>query len=89
MEILWYLCVPALVAFCFQFLIGSKTKRKILQYIPLYFLVLTLIFAIIAFTSDAHFFIGGNVIAALLWLIIGVCSLFGYVLAILLSKIKR
>lgn len=33
-------------------------------------------------TSDSGFFLGGNVIAALVWCIIGVCFLIGYALAI-------
>lgn len=82
MDILLYFGGPALIAFLIQFLVGCRTQHKILRYIPIYCFVITLAFAIIALTSDSGFFLGGNVIAALVWCIIGVCFLIGYALAI-------
>lgn len=79
MDILLYFGGPALIAFLIQFLVGCRTQHKILRYIPIYCFVITLAFAIIALTSDSGFFLGGNVIAALVWCIIGVCFLIGYV----------
>jgi hypothetical protein len=83
MDILLYFGGPALIAFLIQFLVGCRTQHKILRYIPIYCFVITLAFAIIALTSDSGFFLGGNVIAALVWCIIGVCFLIGYALAML------
>jgi len=87
MEILLYLLGPVLLGFLVQFFIGIRTKRKILRYIPLYGFGLTLIFAVIALRADPGFFIGGNIIAALFWIVIGVCLLVGYALAFLILKI--
>ena len=86
MDILLYFGGPALIAFLIQFLVGCRTQHKILRYIPIYCFVITLAFAIIALTSDSGFFLGGNVIAALVWCIIGVCFLIGYALAIFIYK---
>ena len=63
-------------------LLPGKYREVLLRYIPIYCFVITLAFAIIALTSDSGFFLGGNVIAALVWCIIGVCFLIGYALAI-------
>ena len=89
MDILLYFGGPALIAFLIQFLVGCRTQHKILRYIPIYCFVITLAFAIIALTSDSGFFLGGNVIAALVWCIIGVCFLIGYALAIFIYKHRK
>lgn len=89
MEILWCFCGPVFVSFLFQFFIGNRTKFKILRQIPLYFFVLALLFAVIASRADPGFVIGGNFIAAFIWIIIGVCVLLGYALAILALKIRK
>ena len=89
MDILLYFGGPALIAFLIQFLVGCRTQHKILRYIPIYCFVITLAFAIIALTSDSGFFLGGNVIAALAWCIIGVCFLIGYALAIFIYKHRK
>ena len=86
MDILLYFGGPALIAFLIQFLVGCRTQHHILRYIPISCFVITLAFAIIALTSDSGFFLGGNVIAALVWCIIGVCFLIGYALAIFIYK---
>ena len=51
--------------------------------------VITKRLTIIALTSDSGFFLGGNVIAALVWCIIGVCFLIGYALAIFIYKHRK
>lgn len=89
MDILLYFGGPALIAFLIQFLVGCRTQHKILRYTPIYCFVITLAFAIIALTSDSGFFLGGNVIAALVWCIIGVCFLIGYALAIFIYKHRK
>ena len=89
MDILLYFGGPALVAFLVQFLIGCRTRHKILRYIPIYCFAITLVFAIIALTADSGFFLGGNVIAALVWCIIGACILLGYALAIFLCRYRK
>ena len=89
MDILLYFGGPALIAFLIQFLVGCRTQHKILRFIPIYCFVITLAFAIIALTSDSGFFLGGNVIAALVWCIIGVCFLIGYALAIFIYKHRK
>lgn len=89
MDILLYFGGPAFIAFLIQFFIGCKTQHKILRYIPIYCFAITLAFAIIALTADSGFFLGGNVIAALVWCIIGICFLSGYALAIFLCKYRK
>ena len=89
MEILLYFCLPALISFFVQLLIGCRTTHKILRNIPLYCFVLTLIFAAIALSTDPGFFIGGNVIAAIIWGIIGLCILIGYGLAGLVHRLLK
>ncbi len=89
MEILWYFCRPALVSFLLQYFIGNRTKHKIWRHIPLYFFLLTLIFAIVASKADPGFVIGGNIMAAFIWIIIAICVLLGYTLAILARKIRK
>ena len=86
MDILLYFGGPALIAFLIQFLVGCRTQHKILRYIPIDCFVITLAFAIIALTADPGFFLGGNVIAALVWRISGICFLFGYVLTVFVYK---
>lgn len=86
MEVLFYFGGPVLFGFLVQFLIGCRTQHRILRYIPLYCFVITLVFAVIALTADSGFFIGGNVVAALVWCVIGICILLGYALAICLHK---
>ena len=89
MELLLYFGVPMLSSFFIQLMIGCKTKHNILHHIPLYFFAATLIFAGIALTADAGFLIGGNVIAAAVWGVIGLCILLGYGLALILDKTKK
>ena len=81
MEILLYFGGPVLVAFLIQLLIGCRTPHKILRYIPIYCSVIAFVFAVIALTADSGFLIGGNVIAALVWCLVGICFLSGYALA--------
>lgn len=87
MEIVLYFLVPVLGAFFIQLFVGCKAKHKILRYIPLYCLGVCLVFSVIAFASDTGFFIGGNVIAALVWVLIGICFLTGYALSSFVYKI--
>ena len=56
-----------------------------IRYIPIHCSVITLTFAAIALTVDS-LFLGGNVIAALVWRISGICFLFGYVLTVFVYK---
>lgn len=86
MDVLFYFGGPVLSGFLVQFLIGCRTQHRILRYIPLYCFVITLVFAVIALTADSGFFIGGTVVAALVWCVIGICILLGYALAICLYK---
>lgn len=86
MDILLYFGGPALTAFLVQFLIGCRTQYKLLRYIPIYCFVVVLVFAMIALTSDSGFVLGGNIIAALVWCIIGTCVLLGYALAIFIYR---
>lgn len=86
MDILLYFGGPVLIAFLFQFFIGCRTRHKLLRHIPIYCFIVTVVFAIIALTADSGFLLGGNVIAALVWGIIGFCFLLGYALAIFLCK---
>jgi uncharacterized membrane protein len=65
MDILLYFCLPTLISFSVQLLIDCRTIHKILRHIPLYFFVLTLIFAVIALSTDPGFVIGGNIITAM------------------------
>ncbi len=89
MELLLYFGVPMLGSFLIQLMIGCRTKHRTLRFIPLYFFVVTLIFACIAFMTDTGFLIGGNMIAAAVWGLIGLCILLGYCLALLIHKIKK
>lgn len=89
MDILLYFGGTVLIAFLIQLLIGCRTQHKILQYIPIYCFVVTLVFAIIALTADVGFLLGGNIIAALVWCIIGGCVLVGYALAIFMFKHRK
>lgn len=86
MDILFYFGGPVLIAFLVQFFIGCKTQYKILRYIPIYCFVVALIFAAIALTADSGFLLGGNMIAALVWCVIGICFLAGYALAVFACK---
>ena len=83
---MFYFGGAVLIGFLVQFLIGCRTQHRILRYIPLYCFGITLVFAVIALTADSGFFIGGNVITALVWCVIGSCILLGYALAICLHK---
>ncbi len=89
MDILLYFGGPTLIAFLIQILIGCRTQHKILRYIPIYCFIIAVVFAVIALTADSGFLIGGNVIAALVWCIIGICFLLGYVLAIFVYKHRK
>lgn len=88
MDFLLYFGGPFLGAFLVQFFLGCRTTIKILRYIPLYFVAVTLIFAVKAWNSSS-LFIGLNMLAALIWLMIGGCILLGYGAAILVYKISR
>lgn len=88
MEIILYFCIPILVSFFVQRLIGCKTKHKTLRYIPLYCFAVCLAFSAAAFTADTGFLIGGNIIAALVWALMGACFLAGYALALLVHRRK-
>ena len=77
MDILLYFGGPTLIAFLIQILIGCRAQHKILRYIPIYCFVIAVVFAVIALTANSGFLIGGNVIAALVWCIIGICFLLG------------
>lgn len=85
MDFLLYFGGPALISFLIQFFIGCRTRHKILRYIPIYCFVITLVFAVIALTADSGFLLSGNVIAALVWCIIGICFLLGYALAMIIQ----
>ena len=89
MGILWYFCGPALASFLLQYFVGNRAKDRILRYIPLYFFALTLAFAVIVSRADPGFVIGGNIMAAFVWIVIGICVLLGYVLAVLVRKIRK
>lgn len=89
MDILLYFGGPVLIAFLIQFLIGCRTQHKILRYIPIYCFVIALVFATVALTADPGFLIGGNVIAAFVWCMIGTCFLLGFALAIFVYKYKH
>ena len=86
MDILLYFGGPVLISFLIQFFIGCRTQHRIVRYIPIYCFVIALVFAVIALTADSGFLIGGNVIAALVWCIFGICCLLGYILAIFVYK---
>ncbi len=87
MDILIYFGLPILISFFVQLLIGFRTKRKVLQHIPLYAFIITLVFAGVALCADSGFLIGGNIIAAAAWGIIGICILLGYGLAWMVRKL--
>ncbi len=86
MDILVYFGLPVLISFLVQLLIGCRTKRKVLQHIPLYAFIITLIFAGVSLCTDSGFLMGGNIIAAAVWGIIGICILLGYGLAWMVQK---
>ena len=89
MEILWYFCGPALASFLLQYFVGNRAKDRMLRHIPLYFFALALVFADIVSRADPGFVIGGNIMAAFVWIVIGICVLLGYVLAVLVRKIRK
>lgn len=78
MDVLFCFGGAVLIGFLVQFLIGCRTRHRILRYIPLYCFVITFVFAVIALTADSGFFTGGNVVAALVWCVTGICILLGY-----------
>ena len=84
MKLLFSFGLLILISFFFQILVGFRTKYKILRYIPLYCFGITIIFAIIALLKDPGFIIGGNVLVAVIWVMIGLCFIVGYGLAIIL-----
>lgn len=86
MDILLLYCVcPFLGAFLIQFFFGCRTTIKPLRFIPLYCVVVTLIFAVRAWNTPS-LFIGLNGLAAFIWGLIGVCILLGYGAALLAYK---
>lgn len=87
MDILLYFGLPIVISFFVQLMIGCRTKHKILRHISLYGFITAFVFAGIAFCIDPGFLIGGNVIAAAVWGIIGVCVLLGHGLAWLVQKL--
>lgn len=89
MELLIYFGIPMFASFLFQMLIGNKTTHRVLRYVPLYCFGATLLFAGIALAADPGFLIGGNVIAAAVWGIIGGCVLLGYGCALLAGRVKK
>ena len=86
MDILVYFGLPVLISFLIQLMIGCRTGRKVLQHIPLYAFIITLVFAGASLCTDSGFLIGGNIIAAAVWGIIGICILLGYGLAWMVQK---
>lgn len=82
MYFLLYFGGPFLGAFLLQFFLGCRTAVKLLRFIPLYGFALTLIFAAAAYRASS-LFIGLNLLAALIWVLIGVSILLGYGAAVL------
>ena len=89
MKLLIVFGLPIVIAFFFQVLVGCKTKHKVLQYVPFYCFGVCLLFAMIALSANPGFFMGGNVIAAVIWGMIGFCFLIGYGLAMLYCRWKK
>ena len=87
MAVLVYFGLPVLISFFVQLLIGCRTKHKILQHIPLYAFIITLVFAVVALFANSGFLIGGNIIAAAAWGLIGICVLLGYSLAWIVQRL--
>ena len=78
MSIFLYCVCPFLGSFLVQFLLGCRTRFKVLRFIPLYCAAVTLIFAVQTWNASS-LFIGLNYLAALIWGLIGVCILLGTV----------
>ena len=89
MELLLCFGAPFLAAFLLQLLVGCGARHRALRHLPLYGFGVTLVFAAAAAAADPGFLIGGNLLAAVVWFLVGLCLLLGYGLAMTVHRIIR
>ena len=80
-EMLLWCIIPLAIVSGIQFLCCRFIKNKYLRHAGLLICAVPFVCALCAYSADSGFIIGGNVLAAIIWVIIAMFCLAGYGLA--------